>query len=327
MVALVAILGGGAVEAHAVQRNGYCAEALQSVSTKRKLTLVSYNARDLEVNENGGFSKPEKLMWQLTEALVRREPDVIVLQEVGSLEVLENFVRYYLHDQYEVYFNQAIPHNVHNIGFLVRKTSGLEAQIETHAREMWVDPVDHQLKPLFHHDAPALLIYEKKKSKKKPLMVLIGHHGKSKKHRRGDPESRALREAQIRGLRRMVDSYHIRFGNDLVVAVAGDFNTELGEHRNSEMDAFRDMRDVFDINDLHPAQRVTHTYFPHDQPPEFEQIDAIFLNKSSRLRRVKSGVDYYRKDGRILPLPRNVAERDRQQPSDHYPLWATIEIQ
>jgi endonuclease/exonuclease/phosphatase family metal-dependent hydrolase len=263
--------------------------------------------------------KPEHQIQQLGQAMRGLDADIIVLQEVESMNDLLKINREELGGRYDAILKVGNDARGIDIGFLIRKDMPIEIEFETHKDMTWVDPIDGREKPVFSRDAPALIV--RKKGETKPQMILIGHHAKSRGDRGGDPQSFILRAAQYDRLEKIIKGYQERFGKDVPVILAGDFNT--GIHDSIETVPVRDiMDDSLDMqpHDLSDEERVTHSYFPRRGRPDHKQIDGILITKGSQVEVLRSGVV---QDDR--GLPRNHRQR-QSQASDHYPVYADIKV-
>jgi endonuclease/exonuclease/phosphatase family metal-dependent hydrolase len=285
-----------------------CARLLTDAPPK-VFRLASYNAKDLE------RGKPREQITRVVENLRAIDPDVAVIQEVQSYEMLLEFNRKYFDGRYDVILRRGNDIRGIDIAFLVRKGMNVDLEIETHANEMWRDPSDRQMKKLFSRDAPVIIV--KKRGEARPLFAVIGNHAKAI----GDDHSYMLRSEQYRRLAQIVSKYQRRYGVETPIILAGDFNTPI--HRSVEVEPVLNlMTDAFDEMgvSLNSPARITHTYIPGRGPTDYTQMDGFLISNGSRAKVIK--VDVLR-DFTILPVTK--AER-AQQGSDHFPVYVDIEL-
>jgi endonuclease/exonuclease/phosphatase family metal-dependent hydrolase len=318
----------------------------ESVSTVRQfseipvLRLMTYNVKNLFTHV-GDFDrvgpnkfqktkpskdKPEQELIGVAQAINESNPDVIVMQEVEGQSVLEDFNNHYLNGQYQTFLTPGNDGRGIDIGFLLKKDLPLKVVKESYKNLQWNDPADNNHPvPLFSRDLPTLLFYKKTDdpAKSQPLFVVIGNHGKSKRSRPGDPDSVQLRTAQYNQARLIVDSYLKRFGKDLPLLMAGDFNTDV--RTEPEVASLKErLSDVFDLVKVPESERITHTFHPRGGATVQSQLDAILVSNGLTHSILQASIYRYKnKNGEIKPLPKTYNEREGN-PSDHYPIIVDI---
>jgi endonuclease/exonuclease/phosphatase family metal-dependent hydrolase len=305
------------------------------------LRLMTYNVENLFlhvgkflrvegnrfVNKKGPTDKPEDELRGVAKAITDSNPDVIVMQEIEGLEALEIFTQRFLDDRYRPVLLHGNDERGIEIGFLVKKDLPLNIVAESHRDITWKDPTDNDAEaPVFSRDLPVLLIYPGDQAvgpQTKPMFILAGNHSKSKRDRPGDPESNILRAAQFRATRGIIDTYLQRFGADLPIFLAGDFNTDVRVARDVQPIADR-LEDVFDLTHAADADRVTHTFFPNGRPAVRSQLDAVMVSPSLATSIIKASVYRYKdENGVARPIPSSIGERN-MNPSDHFPVVVDI---
>src|SRR5262249_49794479 len=139
--------------------------------------------------------KPHEKVVEIANVIKEIAPDVIVLQEVEGRESIEKFNKEYLGGKYRVFIERGNDGRGIDVAMLVAADLDVDIKYETHKDATWHDPVENRDELVFSRDLPALIIYEK--GAQIPAAVILGHHGKSKRDRPGDPESNVMRKGQV----------------------------------------------------------------------------------------------------------------------------------
>lgn len=305
----------------------------RELQTLKTLRLMTYNVENLflhvgkfertsafEMNQKtDAHDKPEEEVRAIGGVIREENPDVIVLQEVESVEAMDNLNQKFLGGQYRTMMIPGNDTRGINIGFLIKSDLDLQAKLETHKDIMWMDPVDKKEIPLFSRDLPALILT--KNGSDKPVMIVLGNHAKSKRDRPGDPESLIIRTAQFQGIAKIVQDYQQKYGAQIPTVLTGDFNTDV--QHGSELRPLQGlMSDSFDLveKNVTDRDRVTHTFHPERGGTVADQMDSVMVN--GVLSNSVQDVHVYRyKDanGKVKALPDSYQERE-QNPSDHFPV-------
>ena len=275
--------------------------------------------------------KPEspKPLWAvegIARAILAENPDIVTVVEVEkNIETLRRFSEAHLGGAYEAFMLPGNDPRGINIGFLVKRDLPVEIVMETHVRDIWVNPDEPGLgaQRLFSRDLPVLSVYARGFTQRgPPLLTLLGTHFKSKRPVPGDPLGGRLRRAQVEGSVRIIDELHKRWGSQARIVFAGDFNGVIATEDEFQVLRGTAMRDPFDILGLPntPDVRATQAYFPPRGRPIYSQIDYALV--SSSLAALVRGAHVHRYPG-LDPLPRTFRGR-RKQPSDHNPVLVRI---
>ncbi|HOZ73032.1 MAG TPA: endonuclease/exonuclease/phosphatase family protein [Spirochaetales bacterium] len=223
----------------------------------------------------------------IASTILERDFDVVGLCEIGGMETLENFNRYYLGGRYECFLHEANSRRGIFVGALVKR--GRFDRIEA-------KPVDG---PFSRN------VLELRLASGDDRFRLIVVHLKSQSGQdRGIPQ----RVAEVRRL--------VEVAAPPACVVMGDFNGILirGE-AEFEYEPFLELpfRDVLEATGVPPGARFTHFYF-RGAEPSFSQLDYIFCSDDVEVA-----------DGGVLAelVPLNYEQR-RRLPSDHAFIWAAI---
>jgi len=304
---------------------------LRTLSTIRELKIMSFNAENLitEADFHGkpgehhdqGF-KDDAELHKMRVIINDAQPDFLVLQEVGSLESLQALTKAPpLKGKYEAYLKEGNDH--FHIGFLVKTDMNFDYRIESHKDERFFDTIEEREINVFSRDLPALMIM--KKDSNKPAMVIFGNHAKSKRDREGDPESNKLRTKQYEVAADIVKQYQDKYGADLPILFAGDFNTDVqaGPEVVPLKKVLQSSFDLAKSTDL-PKDRITHTYHPSDEATRYQQLDDVMVSGSLKKNIIEAHVVPYKdENGRPKP-PASTWDERRSQPSDHRPILIKI---
>ncbi len=240
---------------------------------------------------NKSIYNPNKDLGKIAEiaTTIKRENfDFIGMCEVGGLETLVNFNRYFLDDRYDCFLHQKNSTRGIFVGALVRK--GLVSTVD-------VKNVDG--------DFSRNLLKVKLAGKGISLTVFVVHL----KSQYGPDSGIEKRLQEIRKLCAVVKRSKC--------IVMGDFNGIAIRGENQfEFDEFLELpfRDVLEALKIPEKDRFTHYYF--GAHPNFSQLDYIFISNDLEVLDGGTIVD---------EVPVNYAERSRL-PSDHVFLKATIRV-
>jgi len=300
----------------------------RSLEDIQQLRVLTFNMKDFHytVEAKKISTKPLHQLELLGKNLYQLKPDIMILEEVNPLAV-SRFQERFLNNEYSLFTTTGPLENM-GIIFAVKNNLPFAFQLEQHRGIRWTDPLDLQDKPLFPRDVPGLKVFIQGESV--PRLILLGHHGKSKRDRevsKGnsvDLESEIMREAQASALSKIVNQYKFQFPG-IAVLLAGDFNMEI---QDQEMKPLRrHMKDSFEVSPepVPPRHQMTHTYFPNNQRLT-HKIDMILGTRRFMKSVKKTFVHFFRDQrGQILFPPKSYEERERRV-SDHMPLVVDLDF-
>ena len=246
-------------------------------------------------------------------------PDFVVAPEVESVLAAERWLNEgALAGRYRTFLTRGNDIREIDIAFAVRADLDVTVDMESHAEARWFDPIEGVTARVFTRDLPALIIRDR--ASDRVLFVLIGQHAKSMRSRaRGrDHRSNILRAAQFRASRRIVDSYRARFGEDVPIIMAGDFNTDVPTAQELRS-LKRILHDAFDVVGVGVGERATHTYHPGERESVPTQLDAFLVSDVVKpfVRDAYVAPEYHPQTGLRLGVPRSLRDRLQLYPSDH----------
>jgi len=309
------------------------------------LTVGQYNLLDLVAGEklaDGAadaarlagaplppWAKPERDVLGVAETILRADPDVLVVEEVGSAEILAEFSRRHLKDRYEPVLIEGNGGGIH-IGFLLKK----DLPFDVEAQSFKNVATSAGTEPLFSRDLPVLVFRERGgDARGPPRFALAGTHFKSQRTSNPATDTGAIRREQAEAAAEILAAYRKTLGPDAPILLAGDFNEDL--RHAPAFDSLRNragLRDSFDLapasKSVDPRLRTTQTFHPRDgSPTVHSQLDAILISGvSPELGVVREAqvVPYLDSRGNIKPVPATIEQR-HENPSDHFMIRTVLD--
>lgn len=278
-------------------------------------------------------NKPlSKTLW-MADSLLQMKPDIICVNEVGGVESLTNFNKYFLGDRYDVHLIEGNSDRGIDIGYLIRKDLGVRAELRSHKDRPLGFVYPHEegrgLKSHgFSRDCAELRIFNDDSTR--PALVILLVHLKSKLDPKNiDPNGRERRRAELNMLMTIYRETRAEFSPPVPVVVTGDFN---GCAKRAQLsDEFAeitrtDLESLMDILARDGEEAATQVQFNRNGQINCLQIDYIFMSPELKAQMIpeKCEVFRWRSDLRVpLPLPKTLEQRT-YLPSDHYPVVATF---
>ncbi len=283
------------------------------------------------IYEKPATPKPDEQIQALRKTLNEVNPDIAVLTEVESLAALRTLSAE-VASPYRSFLVEGNDSRGIDIGFMIKSDLPIKGEVISHKDRQWKDPVTRRRTPLFSRDLPVLLL--RKDNETKPFLMVFGMHAISMRGRPGDFQSTRLRTAQFDGALNIISEFREKFGADIPVVLAGDFNTSV--MFAPEFQAIREtLASAFDLaqKTIPRAARVTHTFHedyidPADGSPRertsMDQLDDIRLLGISNESVLSAYVHRY-KDAKGFTISFAVSSELRhQQNSDHLPVVVEI---
>ncbi len=322
---------------------GHPHRAIGEVKTLRMMTWNSLNfytfvgSKKLEGGTFRQYSdarpKPAYQTRWMVETIRDANPDIILVEEIETLGILERFNREFLNGEYLVIEFPGNDERGIRVGALIKRDLPFNYEIETYAGAKWDDPVTRRSESLFAREFPIITVRPYGSAPGTPnnvLFYLAGTHSKSQRDRDGDIESKIWRNAQHKRMAEILIERGQRHGGTAPVIMGGDFNHDLADPVNRQVNALLTEAHLLDTLTLRGETglaRTTHTYFPDGAPTHYSQLDAFLVSPDLAEFVVDSYVVRYRnKNGTIMNLPTTKAER-RVLPSDHYPVFMKLDFE
>jgi len=260
-------------------------------------------------------------------------PDIFFFNEVGGLESLANFNKYFLSSAYTPFLVPGNSDRGIDVGYLVKKDLNFLFKHISHKNRLIPLSYDKEEKDVKHHfsrDISELRLLSKDQSK--VLGIFLITHLKSKLDLKAiDFEGIKRRTAEVESLVDLYNELSTEFDGKIPVVIAGDFNGIAHKEGHSiEFNSLYDKSDLkacMDILNVDDEARTTKVQFSRTSRPRHIQIDFIFLSPHWQKNINFNETYVYRfksKKGEAMPLPVNLEER-YSFPSDHYPIVLTLE--
>lgn len=289
-------------------------------------------------------NKPlHKTKW-LAESLLELDPDIVILNEVGGIESLENFNALFLNSQFNVQLKEGNSDRGIDVGYLVNKRLPYQMLLISHANRplgfnypheriwnnQYKDDPDKKSFPSqrFSRDVLELRLFDQ--SSQKLQMVFLACHLKSKLDREGiDPLGKDRRQAEFKTLLSIYNEIRNETQSQVPIVIAGDFNGQArASNPDEEFSTIKgtDLKDAFDLLNLEEGSRITRWDIRNGQAPVGQQIDYIFLSPElhNNVKADQTFVFRYKGDLGIELPPIQTATQQFAMPSDHYPLLVTL---
>lgn len=237
-------------------------------------------------------------------------PDILCLVEVGGKASLENFSKYFLDNQYEIYHLPSNSDRGIDLGYLVKKELPYSFHIYAHTN-VKLKNGKRPARGFFQLDV---------KDKKNNLLTIFLTHLKSKLDLdNSDFEGRGQRQAEVEYLG-LIASKQQKKNPTLI---AGDLNGIIyKELTEFELKPFKDkfsFIDGLEVKGVPVDQRFSYVYFKGAKPVKM-QLDYILCHEENAKNVCNAAIIPYKTPyGTIISPPKNMLERS-YFPSDHYPL-------
>lgn len=290
-------------------------------------------------------NKPLAQVKTLARTIREMDPDILMLCEVGGLESLNNFCRYFLDGDYVPHLIEGNSDRGIDIGYLVKKSLPFSYDLISHKHRSIDFLYPHErlsqesgyghlrsarvTSHKFSRDVLELRLFEE--SDRPPVAIILLVHLKSQLDRsRIDPQGRDRRRAELEKLVKISNEIRNEVGDETPIFLSGDFNGKASRpDPDPEFEAiYRDtnLRDALEFADIPHDERFTHMQIYNRREGFNRQLDYIFLPQTIAARVNKDETWVYRfKDeyGMTQIIPRNLNEK-RLLPSDHYPVILTL---
>lgn len=279
-------------------------------------------------------NKPLKKTLLLAESIKDLNADILMLNEVGGIESLTNFNKYFLNDSYTPYLIEGNSDRGIDVGYLVKKTLPFKYVHLSHKNRPINFLYPHELSEnpkkashRFSRDISELRVFEQDDNS--PCMVFLLVHLKSKL----DPDNidfkgTRRREAELRTLVEVYNEVNSELNKNVPIFVAGDFNGHAAPYDTDEefKDIYEksDLEDSFTVEDNSKEEIYTQVQVNPTPPHDKTRIDYIFTSPKAKQLIQSAGI-YRFKDEYDMPLPPPTTMSEKSElPSDHYPIYIDI---
>jgi endonuclease/exonuclease/phosphatase family metal-dependent hydrolase len=298
-----------------------------------KLKILFYNVENLFLSlenlSSTDFSKLSEENWQdskasmtpnkslkktigLRDIILKQDPDIILMCEVGGKESLENFNLYFLENKYECHTDRSNSKRGIDLGILVKKNFPSKCHLTNY---LTYQGKNKHLKE-FNRNVLKLNL----ESFKLNLFLV---HLKSKLDKdKKDFWGLEARSQEVQGLIELLKS------SDQDFILTGDFNGIASRYDTDE--EFKDLyslpiEDSFELMKLPIEERWTHHHFTRAYRRS-AQLDYIFLSNNLHSKLLSATkIAYEDFHGKNIDPPKTLEEK-LSYPSDHNPIMIEIEV-
>lgn len=259
----------------------------------------------------------------LTAQLIKdRDPDVLMLIEVGGSQSLENFNHYFLNNNYQIYFAPSNSDRGIDLGYLVKKSlhEKFEFKFTPHVK-VKLKKGRMPARGFFQLDCI---------HKNKTVLTYILTHLKSKLDiKKEDFEGRTQRGAEVEYLIK----FYKRFGQSHPIILAGDLNgiiyKDETEPELQKLINECNLIDVLEIEQIPVEQRATYLYFKTGGQKIPMQLDYILLQEKFSHLVVADSAQVVDTSYQVPRLSSGIQTLDDRQRliSDHFPLEVLLNLQ
>lgn len=285
--------------------------------------------------------KPLKKCLEIAQILTEESPDIMMLCEVGGLESLNNFNKFFLQDRYQVALIEGNSDRNIDVGFLIKKNSSFYFDIATHKNrplhylyphEVTSKNTGYPIKAAtqyFSRDCAELRLF--KHNRNEPSIILLLTHLKSRLDpEKIDPGGTERRSAELKTCLSIYTELKKQYPGTPII-FSGDMNGFAGKpSTDSEFTPIytdTDLEDVLDVADVSLDKRSTFYQIKNGGRSEGKQIDYCFISENLKPHLIKSSAHVYQyKDefGFAIDTPKSLEDK-LKLPSDHYPIFFTLE--
>ena len=283
-------------------------------------------------------NKPLRKVLGLAEAIRDLNPDVLMLNEVGGVESLENLNNHFLNNDYIVYLKEGNSKRGIDVGYLVKKSLPFKALLISHKDRPINFLYPHEKATesggkshYFSRDVAELRLF--KPGSKSPSLILLLTHLKSKLDSDGiDKGGQLRRAAELKTLVNIYNEVRAESKEKPFVVVAGDFNgiasREKMEPEFQPLYEQTDLVEAFSAAEVPLEKRFTQVQITPSGRQLFIQFDYQFVSPelAECIDKENTFVYHFKSElGQTAPFPRNMEERSNLI-SDHYPVVLTVKI-
>jgi endonuclease/exonuclease/phosphatase family metal-dependent hydrolase len=267
--------------------------------------------------------KPLYKIFGLAKAIQDIDPDILLCCEVGGQECLENFNKYFLNNEFDVYFMEGNSIRNINLGFLVKKELHCRIEVKTNKNtKVQINDYQKVYNGRLSRDVAELQLIDGKTSKISLILLLT--HLKSKISTDRDYKGNSIRAGEVKALTSIYENLRSKYPN-VPIIVGGDFNSNIDCPEFSSLNS-SDLIDPFIALNKQFDERVSLVHFNYEEEPEPNILDYLLISPHLSDKIDGNETYTYRYRGFYdIPneLPKTLKER-WCMPSDHYPIVLTI---
>ena len=292
--------------------------------------LDKYNGEDLEslfppkwqLFTSSFFpNKPLDKLFDLKKMIESIDPDILYLTEVGGVESLRNFNKYFLCEQFNVYSEASNSDRGIDLGYMVNKRVPYKVTIKNHVKATLTNG------KRFSRGVLELRLTLNDKL----LYINLLCHLKSKLNlKRQDFEGRGQRQAELDYLKDLYIKYSNKY-KQIPITISGDFNGIIYKQETEvEFENLLNstkLLDVFEHLDTPLEKRMSYCYFNYQGSRYPMQLDYFLVDTKDKSRIGSNSrlIGFTPPYIDTFELPSNLIEK-RTLASDHHPLLVYLKI-
>jgi endonuclease/exonuclease/phosphatase family metal-dependent hydrolase len=283
-------------------------------------------------------NKPLKKIHDLVKILREIDADIIMLNEVGGLESIENFNKHFMGPGYKTLLKEGNSSRGIDVGYLIKESLELKPVLISHKDRpiQFLYPHEKQTPAggkshYFSRDVAELRLFRANDTS--PSLTILLTHLKSKLDpEKIDSEGKLRRAAELKTLVEIYNEIKEELGPSTPILVCGDFNG-IASRTNTEPEFLplhdqTDLMDVLEVSQKPTGERFTQVQISHSGKQNLVQIDYIFCSPNLAPKIIGEQTYVYRYKGLTdlpAPTPKNLEERSNYA-SDHYPVVLTLAL-
>ena len=286
-------------------------------------------------------NKPLAKCLQIANIIEENNPDVMMFCEVGGHESLKNFNLLFLQDKYSCVLVEGNSNRNIDVGYLIKKNLPYFFDFASNKNRPLNFLYPHEITSLSHgfkikaasqclsRDCVELHLFKNKRDK--PFLILLLTHLKSRLDpERIDPGGTERRTAELKTVVSIYKELETQYPNTAIM-ICGDLNGFAGKpNPDTEfMPIYEqtDLQDVFEVAGLSIYKRTTFYQIRNGGKADGKQIDYCFIPKKiwHYLKLDECFVYLYKDRFGLTMDPPTTMEIKSNLPSDHYPLFFTLE--
>lgn len=256
-------------------------------------------------------NKNLKKLFALSSTYEKYQSDILFLVEVGGEESLLNFNKYFLSDEYQVFYSPTNSDRGIDMGILVKKEIAQECTYKPHMKNKLSNG------KFFSRGVLEL--------KYKNFVFFLTHLKSKLNLRNTDFEGRTQRQAEVQELQRIFLKAKKENPNGEVF-ILGDLNGTFGQ--NASEPEFKPLeeiklRDALDFLQVDEKKRTTLIYFDRGHNAHHQQLDYLLSDDFKSLQEAE--ISEFYQDEMTMAKPLKFKEKI-ELPSDHYPYFFSLEL-
>ena len=286
-------------------------------------------------------NKPLTKCLQIAKIIEENSPDVMMFCEVGGFESLKNFNLLFLGDKYSCVLVEGNSNRNIDVGYLIKKNLPYFFDFGSNKNRPINYLYPHEITSLSHgfkikaashsFSRDCLELHLFKNQREKPFLILLLTHLKSRLDpERIDPGGTERRAAELKAAISIYKELEHTYPKTPIM-ICGDLNGFAGKpNTDPEFTPIYEqtnLQDVFEVAGLSIDKRTTFYQIKNGGKADGKQIDYCFIPKTLWPHlKLEDCFVYLYKDRFGLPMdPPTTMEIKSNLPSDHYPLFFTLE--